>query len=153
MNASYDENRRFFRADSLWVGGIAKDAAIADEVRGLDHRSAWSGRLEVLPNRAEAYQFQRLYRAFLRMAVADATWFATALNWFAETDEAPVFGPQVVVGVEAIARATQRSPSGALRLIEGGKLPTAKIAGEFVSTVEALRPYRRYGDSVARLAA
>lgn len=151
MNVSYDEKRRFFRVAAPRVGG-AKDAAIADEVRKLGYRSVFdSGRwLEVLPSRAQANQFQRLYRAFLRMAVADVSWFATALTWFVETDEPPVFGPQIVVGVDAIARETQRSPKGALRLIQGGKLPATKVAGEFVSTIEVLRPYRRYGDSAVR---
>jgi hypothetical protein len=150
MKASFDEKRRFFRVAALWVGD-AKDAAIADEVRKLGYHSMFNNRtwFEILPDAAEARQFRRLYRAFLRMARADASWFGAALEWFSET-----FGAQVVVGVDAIAHETQRSPSGALRLIEGGKLPAAKIAGEFVSTVDVLRPYRRYGESaVQQLAA
>jgi hypothetical protein len=64
------------------------------------------------------------------------------------------FGPsQRLLAGRLQARAKQRSPAGALRLIERGKLSAAKIAGEFVSTIEALRPYRRYGNSIARLAA
>jgi len=149
MNASYDPNRRFFRADSLWVEDIARDTAIAQETRALDHRPTW-GSIEALPNPAAEREFQRLYRAFMRMAIVDVTWFATALTWFVEADEPPVFGPQVVVGIDAIARETRRSPAGALRLIEGGKLPGLKVAGVLVSTIEALRPHRRYGGSAMR---
>jgi hypothetical protein len=146
MKVSFDKKRRFFRVAALRVAD-PKDAAIADEVRRLGYHSMFNDRTwsEILPDASEARQFRRLYRAFLRMARADASWFGAALEWFSET-----FGAQVVVGLAAIAHETQRSTSGALRLIEGGKLPAAKIAGEFVSTVDVLRPHRRHGDSAVR---
>jgi hypothetical protein len=56
-------------------------------------------------------------------------------------------GGQVVIGAEKIATATRRTPAGVLRLIQGGKLPVASVAGEHVSTQDLLRPHRRHGVS------
>ena len=54
---------------------------------------------------------------------------------------------QLIVGAGAIAAETRRSTAGVLRLIEVGKLPVARLAGEIVSTADLLRrePFRRYG--------
>jgi hypothetical protein len=80
------------------------------------------------------------------MVASDFTWFASAAAWFFGADDyaAPI-GPQVVTGVEEIASATRRTPAGVLRLIEGGKLPVAVVAGKPTSTQAMLRPHRRYG--------
>jgi hypothetical protein len=80
--------------------------------------------------------------------------FAAFLAEVSISAEAPLFktpiahkGGQVVIGPEKIAAETRRTPAGVLRLIEGGKLPTASVAGQHVSTKDILRPHRRYGAS------
>ncbi len=182
----------------------------------------------VLPEPGEAEQERRAYRAFVRLATADPSWFQAALEWTLETfaSRPERFAPrnsdslvvevldwlvkresdpkseaarvmlldwfrsrmtdaafckdrsikladlrraiktyscaiaeridtmlaeerhcagQVVVGAEAIAAETRRSPAGVLRLIEGGKLPVVRLAGEVISTQDLLRPCRQYG--------
>jgi hypothetical protein len=107
--------------------------------------------LERLPTQREDRRHRSLYRAFIRMIAADFSWFATAAEQFYADGEANPVGPQVVTGVEEIARETRRGRAGTLRLIEGGKLPVASIGGETISTKDMLRPHRRYG--VSKIAA
>jgi len=54
---------------------------------------------------------------------------------------------QFVIGLNEIAAETRRTPAGTLRLIQGGKIPIATIAGQPVSTQDLLRPSRRYGET------
>jgi hypothetical protein len=122
------------------------DLAIAERRLGFG-ASVWE-RLERLPTEYDARQMQALYRTFTRMVAADLTWFASAAAWFFGADvTAARVGPQVAVGVEEIARETRRTPAGVLRLIQGGKLPVAKVNGETISTTSMLRRHRRYGAS------
>jgi hypothetical protein len=109
--------------------------------------SLWAT-LERLPTEYDARQMQALYKTFTRMVAADLTWFASAASWFFGADvTAARVGPQVAVGVEEIAKETRRTPAGVLRLIEGGKLPVAKVNGETISTTSMLRRHRRYGET------
>jgi hypothetical protein len=62
-------------------------------------------------------------------------------------DRGETHGGQVVIGADKIAAETRRGRAGTLRLIEGGKLPVASVAGKHVSTRDLLRPFRRYGES------
>ena len=183
----------------------------------------------VLPKSGEAKQERRAYRAFVRLATADPSWFQAALEWTLEAfasrperfaprnshslamevldwlveresdpkseaaramlldwirsrmtdaefckgrgirladlrraietyssalanridtmlvEDRPHTSGQVIVGAAAIAAETRRSQAGVLRLIESGKLPVARLAGEVVSTQDLLRPCRQYG--------
>jgi hypothetical protein len=51
----------------------------------------------------------------------------------------------LVIGVDEIAAETRRTPAGTMRLIQGGKLPVATVAGKPCSTQDLLRPCRRHG--------
>jgi hypothetical protein len=60
-------------------------------------------------------------------------------------DRGATHGGQAVLGADKIAAETRPTRARTLRLIQGGKLPDASVAGEHVSTQELLRPHRRRG--------
>jgi hypothetical protein len=60
--------------------------------------------------------------------------------------------PDIAVGLDEIAAGIKRRPSTTLRLIEGGKIPVAKIGGEHVASMKACRAALRTPDD-ARLVA
>lgn len=240
------EKRRFFPARSPLVEAVAARLRFVAAVVRLEpsipsgdlrllsggHSVAAVDLSRVLPEPGEAEQERRAYRAFVRLATDDPSWFQAALEWTLETfanrpeqfaprngdsivievldwlveregdpkseaarvilldwirsrmtdaafckgrsiklaylrraietysraigeridtmlaEDRP-YGAQVVIGAEAIATETRRSTAGALRLIEGGKLPVAHLAGEVVSTRDLLRPHRRYVTALA----
>jgi hypothetical protein len=146
--------RRFSCAAALRVGASLIDVIVEDGVRLLGYGPSMWETIERRPTEYATRQHQKLYRAFLALVASDFTWFASAAEkFFSDADETtptPV-GPQVVAGVEEIATATRRSPAGVLRLIQGGKLKVAYVAGKPTSTQAMLRRHRRYG--VSKIAA
>jgi len=142
--------RRFSCALALRVGASLIDVIVEDGVSRLGFGPSIWETIERRPTEYAARQHQKLYRAFLALIASDFSWFASAAEkFFSGADDVPVapIGPQVVTGVEEIATATRRTPAGVLRLIQGGRLPVAVVAGKPTSTQAMLRPHRRYGAS------
>ena len=116
--------------------------------------AALADRLSKAPPRREVRvcNNDHLYRppGFDPQAPVPYTWHAPLLS--THRLDATARNPDIAIGLDEIAAGIKRRPSTTLRLIEGGKLPVAKIGGEHVASMKACRAALRTPPE-ARLAA